>query len=82
MRQLIEEGVIYIAQPPLYRVGKGKPEFYAYSNGERDEVLGRLKGGDGDGKGIHVQRYMGLGEMTPSNSGRPPWTWPPAPFCA
>ncbi|HET6230255.1 MAG TPA: DNA topoisomerase subunit B, partial [Longimicrobiaceae bacterium] len=56
MRQLIEEGMIYIAQPPLYRVGKGKQEYYAYSDPERDEILGRLKGGDGDGKGIHVQR--------------------------
>ena len=62
MRQLIEEGMIYIAQPPLYLVRKGKQERYAYSDAERDEVLAQFRG-DGDGKGIHVQRYKGLGEM-------------------
>ncbi|HSM35332.1 MAG TPA: DNA topoisomerase (ATP-hydrolyzing) subunit B [Longimicrobiales bacterium] len=63
MRQLIEEGMVYIAQPPLYRVSRGKKEFYAFSDSERDEYIDRLKKGK-DG-GVSVQRYKGLGEMNP-----------------
>jgi DNA gyrase subunit B len=51
MRQLLDEGYIYIAQPPLYLVKKGKQEHYAYSDAERDTILARFKGnGDGEGK--------------------------------
>ncbi len=63
MRPLIEAGYVYIAQPPLYRVAKGKEEFYAYDDAERDEYSKRLTNG---GKGnVAIQRYKGLGEMNP-----------------
>lgn len=44
MRELIEQGRVYIAQPPLYRIKKGKEEYYAYDDKERDEIIKRLKG--------------------------------------
>ncbi len=65
MRELVEEGYLYIAQPPLYRVHKGKQELYAYTEDERDEYVKRLGGKDGEGRGVGIQRYKGLGEMNP-----------------
>ena len=64
MPELIEAGYMYIAQPPLYRVAKGKEEYYAYDEAERDEVAARLQGPEGRGN-VNVQRYKGLGEMNP-----------------
>ncbi len=64
MPELIEAGYIYIAQPPLFRVARGKEEHYAFDIKERDEIIKRLGGGaNGDGKNVNVQRYKGLGEM-------------------
>src|SRR5258705_638001 len=64
MPQLIEAGYVYIAQPPLFRVAKGKEEHYAFDIKERDDIIKRLGGANGDGKGnVNVQRYKGLGEM-------------------
>ena len=57
MRPLIEEGHIYIAQPPLYRITKGKEHHYAYSDQERDKIMAEL------GSKYEIQRYKGLGEM-------------------
>ncbi|HSJ32899.1 MAG TPA: DNA topoisomerase (ATP-hydrolyzing) subunit B [Longimicrobiales bacterium] len=64
MRQLIEEGMVYIAQPPLYRVARGKEEHYAYTEEERDALMTRMNGGDGK-RNVNIQRYKGLGEMNP-----------------
>ncbi|HSM06535.1 MAG TPA: DNA topoisomerase (ATP-hydrolyzing) subunit B [Longimicrobiales bacterium] len=65
MPELIEAGYIYIAQPPLFQIRKGKSEHYAYSDDERADIMKRLGGGNGDNKGINIQRYKGLGEMNP-----------------
>ncbi len=64
MQELVEAGFVYIAQPPLYRVAKGKEEFYAYTETERDEYVKRFTNGDGRGN-VNIQRYKGLGEMNP-----------------
>ncbi|MES2124764.1 MAG: DNA topoisomerase (ATP-hydrolyzing) subunit B [Gemmatimonadota bacterium] len=62
MPELIEAGYIYIAQPPLYRVAKGREEYYAYSEEEREGFAKRLEGSKGN---VMTQRYKGLGEMNP-----------------
>ena len=75
MQELITAGKVYIAQPPLYKIKKGKEEFYAFNEKERDEILKRLKA-NGKGsekepldekniKGVSISRYKGLGEMNP-----------------
>ena len=60
MPKLIEEGHIFLAQPPLYKIVRGKTQKYAFSDEQRDEIIAEL----GDGK-IEVERYKGLGEMDP-----------------
>ncbi len=64
MRPAISEGHVYIAQPPLYQLSKGRVSKYAYSDEERDEIIEQLKVGNPNTK-IGVQRYKGLGEMNP-----------------
>ncbi len=59
LKDLVEQGHIYIAQPPLYKLKKGKSESYAYSDAEKDRLLSQF------GDGTAVQRYKGLGEMNP-----------------
>lgn len=57
MKPLVEQGHIYLAQPPLYRISRGKNHRYAYSDKERDQLMAEM------GNGYDIQRYKGLGEM-------------------
>ena len=57
MRPLVEEGHVYLAQPPLFRITKGKRHYYAFSDQQRDQIMAELGGG------YEIQRYKGLGEM-------------------
>ena len=64
MRPAITEGHVYIAQPPLFQLTKGRVSKYAFSDEERDVIIDELKGDNPNAK-IGVQRYKGLGEMNP-----------------
>ena len=61
MRPLVDEGYVYIAQPPLYRVKRGKMQCYVYSDEELDAKLKEI----GPDPKPEIQRYKGLGEMNP-----------------
>lgn len=61
MRQLIESGYVYIAQPPLYKLERNKVVRYAYNEAQRDKIMQEF----GEGSKVNIQRYKGLGEMNP-----------------
>ena len=72
MKDLITSGHVYIAQPPLYKIKKGREEVYAYDDSERDKILDRMRGNGKTSdeennipKGVTISRYKGLGEMNP-----------------
>jgi DNA gyrase subunit B len=64
MKEMVEQGYVYLAQPPLYLVKKGKEQFYAWNEEQRKAYVERLAGGKEDS--VNVQRYKGLGEMNAS----------------
>ncbi|HUR81066.1 MAG TPA: DNA topoisomerase IV subunit B [Thermoanaerobaculia bacterium] len=64
-RKLVEEGHVYVAMPPLYRIDVGKHVFYALDDGERQGILARIEAEGIKGK-VNIQRFKGLGEMNPS----------------
>jgi DNA gyrase subunit B len=64
MRPLIEGGYVYAAQPPLYKLVRGKVTRYAYSDEERDQISAELRGDNPNAK-VDISRNKGLGEMNP-----------------
>ena len=63
-RKLVQDGRIYVAMPPLYRIDVGKHVYYALDDGERDGILARIEAEGIKGK-VNIQRFKGLGEMNP-----------------
>ena len=61
MKELVEQGYVYIAQPPLYLLKKGKEQTYAWNDDDRKAWIAQVAGGKEDT--VHIQRYKGLGEM-------------------
>lgn len=65
MRELIEQGYVYIALPPLYLLKRGKEERYCWTEEQREQIVKELTAKDGKEDAVNVQRYKGLGEMNP-----------------
>ncbi|WP_338815708.1 DNA topoisomerase (ATP-hydrolyzing) subunit B (plasmid) [Bernardetia sp. Wsw4-3y2] len=65
MKDLVEKGYVYIAQPPLYLIKKGKQQVYCWDEPQREQAMRELGGSSGNMNGVGVQRYKGLGEMNP-----------------
>lgn len=63
MNELIEQGYVYIAAPPLYQVKKGKKAEYAWDEDERKALIEKFSNGKEEDNSIKIQRYKGLGEM-------------------
>jgi DNA gyrase subunit B len=64
MRPLIDQGYVYSAVPPLYKLSRGKNQRVAYSDEERDRISAEMKDGNPNAK-VDISRYKGLGEMNP-----------------
>jgi DNA gyrase subunit B len=64
LKEVVEQGYLYVAMPPLFKVSSGKTETYAYAEEERDEVIAKIKA-ENPKAAINIQRYKGLGEMNP-----------------